>query len=72
MHRPDDQPVVLCLDCDTPCVTPVSRARRVGAGCWRKRRAAARRLAAAVAAATLPAAGQGGPTLLDQLEVTHV
>ncbi|MEV6693385.1 hypothetical protein AB0M35_18135 [Micromonospora sp. NPDC051196] len=67
-----DQPLVLCLDCDTPCVTPISRARRVGAGCWRKRRAAARRLATAAAAATFPVDVQDGPTLLDQLEVTHV
>ncbi|MBX7264945.1 hypothetical protein KIF24_01990 [Micromonospora sp. Llam7] len=72
MDRPDDLPVVPCLDCDTPCITPVSRARRVGAGCWRKRRAIARRLAAASTASTLPVDAQDGPSLLDQLEVTHV
>ncbi|WP_431729957.1 hypothetical protein [Verrucosispora sp. TAA-831] len=71
MDRPDDLPVVPCRDCQRPCKTPASRARRVGAGCWRKRRAAARRLAATAAAATLPVDPQDGPTLLDQ-EVTHV
>ncbi|MEU7620518.1 hypothetical protein AB0B27_31125 [Micromonospora rifamycinica] len=66
MATPDDQPIVACQDCNTPCRTPVSRARRVGAGCWRKRRAEARRVAAAATASTLPWAPQTGPSLVDE------
>ncbi|MBM0205059.1 hypothetical protein JNW90_19875 [Micromonospora sp. STR1s_5] len=60
-----DQPEVLCRDCDRPCKSPASRARRIGSGCWRKRRAAARALTARAAASTLPL--PGSPTLLDEL-----
>ncbi|TDB87494.1 hypothetical protein E1091_15740 [Micromonospora fluostatini] len=40
---------VVCLDCGRPVRTAVSRARRVGSGCWRERRRAARAQAAPVA-----------------------
>ncbi|MEU5950345.1 hypothetical protein ABZ793_33045 [Micromonospora sp. NPDC047465] len=66
-HRPADKTVVKCIDCGVPCVTPVSRARRIGSSCWRKRRAIARRQAAAAASSTLPTSGQDGPSLLDDL-----
>lgn len=62
----EEQPLVVCKDCARPCKTPVSRARRIGARCWRKRRAAARKLAATMTSSTLPI-GQDGPTLLDDL-----
>ncbi|MEU0081398.1 DUF6011 domain-containing protein [Micromonospora tulbaghiae] len=64
-----EQPLVLCLDCNRKCKTPVSRARRIGAKCWRKRRALARAQAAPVALPGLAGrggrAGQPGPDLLD-------
>lgn len=63
-----DQPIVLCLDCDRPCTTPESRARRIGVKCWRKRRRQARAQAAPVPLPGLSGRrgqdGQPGPNLL--------
>lgn len=67
-----ESPAVLCLDCATPVRTAVSRARRIGEGCWRKRRRKARELAAPVALPGLAGRGgpgQTGPDLLDGQEV---
>ncbi|WP_319460063.1 hypothetical protein [Micromonospora sp. RTP1Z1] len=68
-----DPPPVLCLDCSTPCRSPLSRARRVGSGCWRKRRRKARAQAVPVALPGLSGrgarAGQDGPDLLDSQAV---
>ncbi|MBM7083627.1 DUF6011 domain-containing protein [Micromonospora humidisoli] len=51
---------VLCRLCDRPLRTPVSRARRIGAGCWRNLRAELRAQRLPVA---LPGmSGRGGPT----------
>ncbi|MEV0805755.1 hypothetical protein [Micromonospora sp. NPDC050200] len=64
----DEQPKVLCLDYRTPVTTAASRARRIGAGCWRKRKAKARAAAAPVALPGLSGRGgpgQTGPDLLD-------
>lgn len=62
------QPIVRCLDCDRPCTTPVSRARRIGAKCWRERRRQARAQAVPVALPGLTGRhgrdGQTGPDLL--------
>ncbi|GGM14120.1 DUF6011 domain-containing protein [Micromonospora yangpuensis] len=39
---------VLCLVCERPLRTPVSRARRIGSTCWRRLRAEERTQAAAL------------------------
>ncbi|MFY1669521.1 hypothetical protein ACN27G_06135 [Plantactinospora sp. WMMB334] len=51
--QPDQQEPVLCIDCDRPVHTPQARARRIGAKCWRRRRAEDRKREAAMAP-TLP------------------
>lgn len=57
MGDPTPTPV-WCIDCGRQVHTPVSRARRIGAGCWRARQAAARAAARPVA---LPGmSGHGG------------
>ncbi|PZG05796.1 hypothetical protein C1I95_32455 [Micromonospora craterilacus] len=67
----DEPTEVLCLHCDTPVMTAVSRARRVGEGCWRKARAEARARSAPVPLPGLAGhgdrAGLDGPSLLDHL-----
>ncbi|SCL43210.1 hypothetical protein GA0074692_6766 [Micromonospora pallida] len=56
-----EQHPVTCIDCGRPVRTPASRARRIGEGCWRERKAAARAAAAEAASATLPGmSGRGG------------
>ncbi|MFG3709189.1 hypothetical protein ACGF7U_31285 [Micromonospora sp. NPDC047670] len=69
----DNPTEVLCLDCKTPVKTAVSRARRIGEGCWRKRRAAARAQRALVALPGLGprAAAQTGPGLLDDVDAAE-
>jgi hypothetical protein len=68
----DERPPVPCLDCGTPCRSEQARARRIGSGCWRKRRARIRSAARAAQVALPGLAGRGdlaghdGPTLLDQ------
>ncbi|WP_320069138.1 hypothetical protein [Micromonospora sp. RTGN7] len=66
-----DKPKVPCLDCGTPVHSAVARARRIGSGCWRKRRALARAQVTPVALPGLSrpgrATGQAGPHLLDGL-----
>ncbi|MFI6161707.1 DUF6011 domain-containing protein [Micromonospora haikouensis] len=68
-----DQPLVVCLGCGRPLRTPASRARRIGAGCWRKRRRLARAQAAPVVLPGMSAgrggpAAQTGPSLLDDVD----
>lgn len=68
----DTEPVeVPCQVCRRPCRSPVSRARRVGAGCWRKLRRRARQSAVPVALPGLSGRGgpgQAGPDLLDDVD----
>ncbi|WP_320067671.1 hypothetical protein [Micromonospora sp. RTGN7] len=69
-NQPTPTPV-LCLDCDRPVRTAVSRARRIGSGCWRARRALARARATPVALPGMSGRGdpaQTGPSLLDSVD----
>ncbi|MEW2383351.1 hypothetical protein AB0873_14850 [Micromonospora sp. NPDC047707] len=67
-----DKPAdVVCLRCERPVKTPLSRARRVGSGCWRILRAdaRARRVPVALPGLDRPAAAtQAGPDLLEDVD----
>lgn len=69
-----DPPEVVCLRCKRPVKTAVSRARRIGAGCWRILRAEARARQAPVALPGLAGLArqptvQTGPDILDTAPV---
>ncbi|MFG2054795.1 hypothetical protein ACGFI9_12260 [Micromonospora sp. NPDC048930] len=62
----EEQARVPCLDCGTPCRSALSRSRRIGSGCWRKRRRKARAQAAPVPLPGLSGRrGRAGQDLLD-------
>ncbi|PZG15070.1 hypothetical protein C1I95_20395 [Micromonospora craterilacus] len=67
----DEPTEVRCRKCARKLRTPVSRARRLGEGCWRVLRAEARARSAPVPLPGLTGhgdrAGLDGPSLLDQL-----